>query len=90
MKNVDAGHGVNLVQNKMTNVFLKSSNLKSAEDPALLKKGQLEPRVSASEENGAYANFSDKELVQAWREAECAQCAEAVDLRLAIICRYLD
>lgn len=73
----------------MTNTFLESFDLKSSKDRDLLKKVQQEPGRSASEKNGAYANLADKELLQAWREAECAKGAEAVDLRLEIIRRGL-
>ncbi|WP_204140405.1 hypothetical protein [Halomicronema sp. CCY15110] len=74
---------------KMTNTFLESFDLKSSKDRDLLEKAQQEPGISAPEENAAYANLSDKELLQAWREAECAKGAEAVDLRLEIIRRGL-
>jgi hypothetical protein len=73
----------------MTNTFLESFDLKSSKDRKLLKKVQQEPGVSASAETCAYANLPDKELLQAWREAECAKGAEAVNLRVEIIRRGL-
>ena len=73
----------------MTNTFLESFDLKNSKDRDLLKKAQQEPGISASEENATYANLSDQELLQAWREAECAKGSEAVDLRLEIIRRGL-
>lgn len=73
----------------MTNTFLESFDLKNPKDRELLKKAQQEPKISAAEKSGAYANLSDQDLVQVWQEAECAKSAEAVNLRVEIIRRDL-
>lgn len=73
----------------MDNTFLQSFDLSIPKDRELLEKVQQESESSRSEENGSYDNLSDKELVQAWQESECAKGLEAVDLRLEIIRRHL-